>query len=273
MAKWDDERMSFMTKSAPGFHRSPDYRIDIEPCPRRVRVKFGKTLLADSTKVLVMLENNQVPVYYFPRNDLVWGNLQASELTTYCPFKGAASYWSVNIGGTSIDDAVWSYEDPFQEALMIKDHMAFYWHKADHWYEEDEEVYVHPRDPYKRVDAIRSKRPVKVVLGGLTVAESVNAVYLFETGMPTRYYIPATDVRLDLLKKSESSTQCPYKGIADYWSADINGTIFDDIAWRYPEPLAACAKIQGLYCFYNENVDELLIEGTSVGRPATKWSR
>ena len=132
---------------------------------------------------------------------------------------------------------------------------------------------MHPRDPYKRVDAIRSKRPVKVVLGGLTVAESVNAVYLFETGMPTRYYIPAPDVRLDLLIKSDTSTRCPYKGIADYWSADINGSVFEDILWRYSEPLAECAKIKGLYCFYNENVDELLIAGVAVDPPVTKWTR
>lgn len=265
--------MALMTKPAPGYQRAPDYRVDIEPCSRRVRVQFGRNLMADSTNVLVMLETDRVPVYYFPRNDLIWENLQASELTTYCPFKGAASYWSVNVGGTPIDDAVWSYEDPFHEALLIKDHMAFYWHKADHWYEEDEEIFVHPRDPHKRVDAIQSKRPVKVILGGETVAESTNAVYLFETGMPTRYYMPASDVRLDFLIKSDASTRCPYKGVADYWSADINGTVFEDIAWRYPDPLSECAKIEGLYCFYNENVDGLLIDGVPVVRPETKWSR
>ena len=88
---------------------------------------------------------------------------------------------------------------------------------------------MRPRDPHKRVDAIQSKRPVKDILGDETIADSKNAVYLFETGMPMRYHIPAPDVGLDLLIKSDSSTRCPYRGIADYWSADINGNVVEDI--------------------------------------------
>ncbi len=156
---------------------------------------------------------------------------------------------------------------------MVKDHMAFNWQQAEHWCEEDEEIFVRPRDPHKRVDAIQSKQPIKVILGGETVAESTNAVYLFDTGMPKRYYIPALDVRLDLLIKSGESTQCSSIGTADDWSADINRSVVENIAWRYSEPLAECAKIEGSYCFYNENAEELLIDGVPVVRPETKWSR
>ena len=262
-----------MTASAPGFQRAPNYRVDIERCPRRIRVKFGKILMADSTNVLVVLETDQVPVYYFPRGDILSKNLRPSDLTTYCPFKGTASYWSVNTSGTYAENAVWSYEEPFYEALMIKDCMAFYWNKADHWYEEDEEIFVHPRNPYKRVDAIQSKRSVKVILGGENIAETEKAVYLFETGLPTRYYIPVTDIRTDQLIKSNLTTRCPYKGIADHWSLVVNGTLFENIVWCYPEPLAECSAIKGLYCFYSENVEEILIDGTPISRTETKWSK
>ena len=82
-------------------------------------------------------------------------------------------------------------------AINLQDYCAFYWDRVDHWYEEDEEIFRHPRDPYKRVDAIFSTRPVSVRLGGETVAETVRAHFLFETGMPTRHYIPREDVRMD----------------------------------------------------------------------------
>ena len=260
------------SKPAPGYKRDPDYRVDIEACPRRVRVQFGDTMIADSTNVLVILESKHVPVYYFPRSDVDQSTLEPSELTTFCPFKGEASYWSVAGDGNLGENAVWSYLDPFEEVLPLKGYMAFYWNKADHWYEEDEKIFVHPRDPHKRVDAVPSRRPVEIVLGGEKVARSEDAVFVFETGMPTRYYLPASDVRMALLTKSPSSTRCPYKGVAEYWSAEINGTRFDDIVWSYPDPIAECPKIKGLLCFYNENVDEILVDGAPIDRAETKWS-
>jgi len=259
-------------KPASGYKKNPDHRVEIEQSPRRVRVQVGDSMIADSTNVLILRESKHVPVYYFPRNDIDQSLLTATDLTTHCPFKGDASYWSISNGEQQTENAVWSYEDPFEEALSIKDHMAFYWNKVDHWYEEDEEVFVHPRDPHKRVDAIASKRPVKIVLGGETVAESENAVFLFETNLPTRYYLPASDVRMDLLEKTESSTQCPYKGTAEYWSASVNGNRFEDIVWSYPDPIDECPKIKGLLCFYNENVDEIYIDGEPIDRAETKWS-
>ena len=105
------------------------------------------------------------------------------------------------------------------------------------------------------------------------MAETTRAHFLFETGLPTRYYIPAEDVRMDLLSATDTTTRCPYKGIASYWSANIGGIDFADIVWSYPDPVAECPKIKDLMCFYNEQVDAVFVDNTEVEKPVTKWSK
>lgn len=258
---------------APGFKKKPDYRVDIERTPRRLRVEFNGEILADTTRGLLMRETGHTPVYYFPREDARLDIMERTDHGTHCPFKGDASYWTVRVGGREAENAVWSYEDPFTECLPIKDCLSFYWKKVDHWYEEDEEIFVHPRDPYKRVDVVRSSRLVRIVLGGEVVAESTGSHFLFETGLPTRYYLPGDDVRMDLLEPTDSTTSCPYKGDAVYWRAAVGGQTFEDIVWSYPAPVAECTKITGLMCFYNENVDDIFVDGETVPKVKTKWSR
>lgn len=253
-------------KASPGFRKSPDYRVGFEPCPRRLRVQFNGETIADTLNGRVLLESDHVPVYYFPRADVRMDLLQPTELSTFCPFKGEASYWTAAVGGRSAENAVWSYADPFTETRQIKDYLAFYWNKMDHWFEEDEEIFVHPRDPHKRVDVIASSRPVEVILGGETIAQSSAAHFLFETGMPVRYYLPRGDVNFDLLTATDHSTRCPYKGIASYWSAEIGGKTFENIAWSYADPIPECPKIKGLVCFFNENVDDIKVDGKSIDR-------
>ena len=164
---------------------------------------------------------------------------------------------------------MWAYEDPIAERADIKGHVAFYWDKLDHWFEEDEEVFVHPRDPHHRVDACRSSRQLRVVIGGETVAESSRPVLVFETGLPTRYYIPKLDVRLELLTPTDTVTRCPYKGHARYWSAEG----VTDAAWSYTYPLPAVTAIAGHISFFQERVDETWVDGEQVERPQTQWSR
>jgi uncharacterized protein (DUF427 family) len=178
----------------------------------------------------------------------------------------------VRVGNHVSENAVWAYETPFDEGEVYAGYLAFYWGRVDHWFEEDEEIFVHARSPYKRVDAILSDREVRVVLGGETVAESSRAHFLFETGMPTRYYIPQEDVRMDLLTASETTTSCPYKGDASYWTANIGDEEIADIVWSYPKPLAECGKIEGLLCFYNERVDEVFVDGVATGKPPERKS-
>ena len=169
-------------------------------------------------------------------------------------------------------NAVWSYQDPLPDRADIKGRMAFYWHRMDAWFEEDDEVFVHPRDPYHRVDVLSSSRHVRVAVAGETVADTRRPWLLFETGLPTRYYIPKADVRMDLLVPTDSQTRCPYKGKARYWSARVGDTLEPDIAWSYPFPIPECPKIANLVAFYNERAD-IWVDGELQPRPKTPWSR
>jgi len=258
---------------APGFEKRPDYQVRLEPSPRRLRVKFNGEYILDTTRAKLLFESNHPPVYYFPLDDVRMDLMTATDNSTHCPFKGNASYFSATVGDRTAENAVWTYETPYDEVPELEGLCAFYWNRVDHWYEEDEEIFVHPRDPYKRVDTVPSKRPVRVVLGGETVAESTNAHFLFETNLPTRYYIPKEDVRMGLLSPTATTTRCPYKGEAVYWSATVGGETFDDIVWSYPAPVPECPKIQDLMCFYNENVEAIFVDGEKMETPKTKWSK
>ena len=143
----------------------------------------------------------------------------------------------------------------------------------DAWYEEDEQVYGHARDPYKRLEILPSSRHVRVVLGDQTIAETHHPRLLLETGGPTRYYLPEQDVRMDLLEASGTTTRCPYKGQASYWSARIGASVFKDIVWSYRDPLPACSPIAGLLCFFNERVDAIYVDDEPVPKPITPWSQ
>jgi uncharacterized protein (DUF427 family) len=256
-----------------GFKTNPDYKVTLEASPRRVRVKFNGEWVADSSAAHLLFETRHLPVYYFPRADVRMDLLAPTDHHSFCPYKGTASYWTIRVGDKASENAVWGYPDPFDEVPALKDFVAFYWDRVDGWYEEDEEIFVHPRDPYKRVDAIASSRHVQVVVGGQTVADTKRARFLFETRLPTRYYIPQEDVRMDLLVPSDKTTACPYKGRARYHSVKIGEDLFPDIVWSYPEPIAECPKIKGYLCFFNELVDEILVDGALVPRPLTPWSK
>ena len=121
-----------------------EHWVETEPSPRRVRAVFAGTVVADSTRVLLLRERRHVGVYYFPMDDVRMDLLVRSDTRTHCPYKGDASHWSIEVDGRRAEDAVWAYEDPLPERADIKGHVAFYWDKLDHWFEEDEEVFVHP---------------------------------------------------------------------------------------------------------------------------------
>ena len=256
-----------------GFKSNPDYRILFERSPRRVRVKFNGVAIADSTDVHLLFETRHLPVYYFPRADVRLDLMTPTDHHTFCPYKGTASYWTIKVGDRTVENALWGYPEPFEEVAEIANFVAFYWNRVDAWFEEDEEIFVHPRDPYKRVDVLESSRPVRVIVGGQTVAETRRARFLFETRLPTRYYIPPEDVRMDLLVPSDKTTACPYKGQARYYSVIIGNKRFEDLVWCYPEPLPECAKIKGYLCFFDERVDEIKVDGATVPRPLTPWSK
>jgi uncharacterized protein (DUF427 family) len=245
--------------------------IIFEPTARRIRVEFNKVMIADSTHAMLKIET-PIPVYYLPLRDVRHDLLVASDHTKACPRKGQARFWSIRVEDKLAENAVWNYPQPIPSAPPLAPYAAFGWGAVDHWYEEDEEIFRHPRNPYKRVDAIRSSRRVQVIVGGAAVADTRRAVFLFETGLPTRYYIPSEDVRADILDPSERRTRCPYKGVAAYHNATIGNQRYPDLVWYYPDPIDECRKITGLLAFFNEKVDAILVDGEAMDKPITPWS-
>jgi uncharacterized protein (DUF427 family) len=122
------------------------------------------------------------------------------------------------------------------------------------------------------VDILPSSRHVRVVLAGVTIADSRRPRLLLETGLPTRYYLPEQDVRRELLEPTETATRCPYKGQASYWSATIGDRVFKDIVWSYRDPLPACSPIGSLLCFFNERVEAIYVDDERQAVPSTPWS-
>lgn len=245
--------------------------VRIEPSPRWVRGFLNGVPVVDSKSVKLVYEPRRLPVYYFPRSDVRVDLLRPSDFTTAQGGQASIARWNLELEGRKVDNAAWSYADPDPEHAPIRDHVAFFWNKLDAWYEEDDQVFVHPRDPHHRVDVLNSTRHVKVVVNGETVAETSRPRLLFETSLPTRYYIPRLDVRMDLLEPTSSTTACPYKGTASYWSVRAGGEVFKDLVWGYPAPIPECPKIENLLSFYNEKVD-LYVDGELQPKPKTPWS-
>jgi len=243
-------------------------RVKVEQGFKRVRAYLHGELVADTTAPLLVWEIPFYPAYYIPEAD-VRAELLPSGRTDHSPSRGDARYSHIQVGGAVTEDAAWRYpESPIEE---LRGAIRLDWEAMDAWFEEDEQIYVHPRSPYTRVDVLRSSRHVEVEVDGVKVADSVRPVLLFETGLPVRYYLPKTDVRLDLLTATETTSQCPYKGTAEYYTLTIDGTAHDDLVWWYRHPAQESAGIAGLVAFYNEKVD-LIVDGDRLERPRTHFS-
>ncbi|HZD40430.1 MAG TPA: DUF427 domain-containing protein, partial [Terriglobales bacterium] len=156
------------------------------------------------------------------------------------------------------------------EGLM--NHFSFEWDNMDKWMEEDEEIFKHPRDPFKRVDVLASTRHVRVIINGEVIADTNRPCLLFETNHPVRYYIPQADVRMDLLVASATRSRCPYKGLASYWSVKVGDLWLEDFVWSYTEPVPECPKIKGLLCFFQERGADIYVDGEKIPVPRTKWA-
>jgi uncharacterized protein (DUF427 family) len=245
--------------------------IYFEDSPRRIRGVFAGETIIDSRRASLLHEQNHLPVYYFPREEVRTDLLQPSEHTSHCPFKGDASYWSIQVGDRVSENAAWAYPDPIADAPPLAGYLAFYWHKLDEWFEEDEPAIVHARDPYHRVDVLDTSRHVKVLVEGEVVAETRRARVIFETGLPPRWYFPPEDVRADVLEPSDKQTGCAYKGFASYHSVGVNGELEEDLVWTYPEPRPEAERIAGYLAFFNERVD-IEVDGELQERPITQWS-
>jgi uncharacterized protein (DUF427 family) len=249
----------------------PGSALYLEPSPKRVRVLVAGETIADSRRVMLLHESGHQPIYYFPPEDVRSDLLEPSDRHTRCPKKGEASYFTIRVGERVVDAGAWYYPAPIAGAPPIDHLIAFYWNRVDRWLEEDEEVFVHPRDPYHRVDVVRSDRHLRVSLDGGLLADSSRALALFESNLPTRWYLPREDVAAEL-EPSQTVTRCPYKGQASYYSVKLaGGELGNDLIWCYEAPLAEVVRIEGLLCFFNERVD-IELDGELQARPESPWS-
>ncbi|GAA4237604.1 DUF427 domain-containing protein [Actinomadura meridiana] len=241
--------------------------VQIVQSGKRVRVYIGGHLVADTTRPVLVWENPYYPAYYIPADD-VRAELIEDGPGERSPSRGDATTYTVKVDGTQRPGAAIQYTDsPIKELRGL---VRLKWEAMDAWFEEDEEVFVHPRSPYSRVDALASSRNVRIEVDGVTVAESSSPHLLFETGLPVRYYLPKTHVRMDLLERTDTVTRCPYKGTAEYWSVQADDKVHEDLAWSYPAPLDESRKVAGLICFYSEKVD-IFVDGVQQPRPTSPF--
>jgi uncharacterized protein (DUF427 family) len=243
-------------------------RVHAEPGHKRVRAYLGGELVADTVHPMLVWENPYAPTYYIPAGD-IRARLAPTGGVEHSPSRGDGHVFDVEVTGTTAPGAALQYPDSPLE--QIRGLVRLQWDAMTEWLEEDEPVYVHPRDPYKRVDILASSRHVRVEVDGVTVADSDQPRILFETSLPPRYYVPLSHVRIDLLCPSTTQTHCPYKGTATYWSVDTGTQTHTDVVWIYRTPLPESQKIAGLACFYNERVD-LYVDGVLQERPRTPFS-
>lgn len=210
-----------------------------------------------------------LPTYCLPSDDVHLEMLRPTSETD-----DDTEFWvnhDVHVGDRVLERAARRFRDPPADLAALHDHWTFEWDTGLSWYEEALEVHVHARDPRKRVDVVPSERHVRIELDGQLVADSCRSHALFETTLPTRWYLPADDVRDDVLLPSATTSRCPYKGDASYWSVQVGDHVYRDVAWTYPEPVIECPRIAGLVAFFNEKVD-LIIDGERIERPRTPWS-
>jgi uncharacterized protein (DUF427 family) len=252
----------------PDFPQMAAARGRIEPAPRRVRGYLGAELLFDTTAARYVWEFPYYPAYYIPLADVRSEFLSDENHPQRVQLGPSRLYSVVGAGQTHPSAArVFDADSGSPVAGLVR----FEWDPL-RWFEEDEQIYGHPRNPYARVDALRSHRHVRVELDGVLLADTHSPVLLFETGLPTRYYIDSTDVAFEHLEPTTTQSLCPYKGVTSgYWSVRVGETLHPDLAWTYHYPLPAVAPIAGLVAFYNEKLD-LNVDGVALPRPRTQFS-
>lgn len=226
-------------------HPSPPFdELTYYPSARWIRgTRDGEAVVDTRDALLVWEPGKHTPIYAFRRQD-------------------------VNaVAGDDLDPVVREFDDP-----DLAGYVTVAWDGLEHWYEEDEEVFVHPRDPFVRVDALKSSRHVRVERDGHLLAESHAPILVFETGAPTRYYLPEADVDAALLQTSDLETGCPYKGYASYRDVLVGGRRHPNLFWSYREPLREAREVAGYLAPYNERV-ELIVDGEPQERPAGPLGR
>ena len=244
-------------------------RVRIEDGQKRIRTQIGGVTVQDSADVKMVWEVPYYPTYYFPQDSVRMDLLSDSGDTKRSPARGTANLFNVTVGDRTVAQAARIWNEAKIED--IEGYVSFDWKSMDAWFEEDEEVYVHARDPHTRIDILQSSRNIRVEVDGVVVAESDKARFLFETGLPVRYYLPKTDVHFEYLTPTETATPCPYKGTARYWSVNTTGETHADVVWGYDTPLRESQEVAGFVSFYNEKLN-IYVDGVLEQKPSSMFS-
>jgi len=250
-----------------------------EPTAKRIRAALGGQAIVESDRALLVWEPRRVvPSYAVPIED-IRGDLEPDSrppeqsdspvLHPGIPFGVHSTEGEALVVRAPGDTARAAAFRPADRELA--EHVILDFDGFDAWYEEDEQIFGHPRDPYHRVDVRRSARSIRLELDGEVLADSSRASLLFETNLPVRFYLPPEDVRGDR-RRTDLKTYCPYKGQASYWSFDVNGRTRRNLAWSYEAPLPDAAPVTGLIAFWDELVD-VVLDGERRERPDTPFSR
>jgi len=244
-------------------------QAEVLPNAKWVRAFLGGEAVADSRHTKLLRQLGHIAVYYFPQEDVKMEWLEAANPGAQVANLGEGPWlkppeqskvYTVRGDGAVAENAAWLVEASTQYPELAG-HVAFVWQAMDAWYEEEEQVRYHPHDPYHLIDVRPSSRHVKIVLQGVTMADTQRPLLLFEAGLPPRYYLPKTDVRMDLLSLSERTTHCAYKGTAVYYSANLpNGQTVENVAWTYAYPNYQYAPVQNLVAFAQGRVDEFCVD-------------
>ncbi len=240
----------------------------VEPVPRRVRGILGGKTVFDTLAAKYVWEWQNYPQYYIPLGD-VRTELLVSENEKQNSARGEIELHGLKVDGIHRPKAAKVLRE--SPLAHLSGTVRFEWAALDAWFEEDEKVFVHPRNPYSRVDALRSTRNVRVELEGALLGGSTSSIMVFETGLPTRYYLNRTELEFAHLVPSNKVTSCPYKGTtSSYWSVKVGETVHLDLAWSYEFPTHQLLPIAGLVAFYNEKVD-ISVDGQLLERPRSHF--
>lgn len=238
----------------------PDHVRYWEPWPRRMRAMLNGETILDSRRGVIFYETGELAVYYFPVEDVRQDLLVPSELESTSQEAGR---WSLRVGDRFVKDCITSSPRAADGSPLLGDHVTVEYAAMDWWFEEDDSIYAHPRDPYHRVDVRSASSHMVVRHAGEVVAESDRPKLLFETSLPVRYYLPFDDIRIDLLVKSEMVSECPYKGDGQHWHLRVGADEVVDAAWNLPHPLPEGLAAAGHVCFYPDKV-EIEVDDTRV---------
>jgi len=236
----------------------PFTKPHVEPSLKRVRVLFGGQWIVDTKKAKLVWQHTYYPVYFFEKADVPEKYLRKSNSVE----PGTEATFDIVVEEKVATAAASTHAEGDLAGLIKIKSVA-----ADAWFEEDEQVFGHPKDPYKRVDVLQSSRHVRVEFNGVEVANTTKPRLLFETGLPVRTYMPKTDCRMDLLVGTELTTECPYKGVASYYSIHLpDGKVAENVVWWYRTPQAECIDIKGYVAFYDEKLD-IWVDGVKQTKP------